>query len=466
MHEPDPGRAEPLHAPDAWRGILAGPQGRLTLGLTFITLSVATESLIITTIMPAIVRDLGGVAFYGLAFSAFFLAGLAAIPTAGWAIDRYGPAYPFATTITLFVIGTAMAALAPNMPILVVARAVQGYGAAAQFTITQATIARGYPAQARVRVLSVISATWTVPGLLGPALGAAITNLFGWRWAFGAILAPAVLAAAITYPRLRAVPSSGSRSIPLAIRLPFQLAVGAGLFIAGLTSPSWWAVPLLAIGVAIAMDALRRTLPAGSLRAHAGLPAIVASSFFLSAGFYAASSFVPLILVGVRSVSITVAGLAVSAGTLSWTLGVWLNTLLVDRIPRSVLIASSTTLMAAGIVGLASAIYGAPLLVAYATWPLAGIGMGVAFNTLTLNTMSAAPIGREGAALASRNLTGNLGIAIGTGIGGAAVAGAEAAHLGLRSGLAFTYAFAVVSALITAALAHRAAKISDDRMSA
>lgn len=264
---------------------------------------------------------------------------------------------------------------------------------------------------------------------------------------------------AITYPRLRAVPTPGSTSVPLAIRLPFQLAFGAGLFIAGLTLLSWWAIPLLAIGLALAMDALHRTLPAGSFRAAAGLPAVVASSFFLSVGFYAASSFVPLILVGVRSVSITVAGLAVSAGSLSWTLGVWLNTMLVHRIPRSALIASSTTLMAVGIVGLASAIYGAPLVVAYATWPLAGVGMGVAFNTLTLNTMSDAPFGREGAALASRNLMNNLGIAMGTGVGGAAVAAAEAAKFGLKSGLTVTYVYAALSALVTAALARRAAKI-------
>jgi MFS family permease len=457
---PDPQLSAAGQVRAGWREVVAGPQGRLTLGLSLITLSVATESLIITTIMPSIVSDLGGVSLYGLAFSAFFLAGLAAIPTVGWALDRFGPALPFAATIAIFLVGTLGAALAPNMLLLVAARAAQGYGATAQITINQTTIARAYPVRARVKVLSVMSATWTLPALLGPFVGALIAGLFGWRWAFGAVLVPALLAAAITYPRLRTVMPAGLAPTPPAIRWPFQLAVGAGLFITGLTSLTWWAIPLLVAGFGLALDALRRTLPAGSMRAKAGLPAIVASSFFLSFAFYAASTFVPLVLIGVRLVSIGISGFAVSAGIMSWSVGVWLNTILVNRVPRLLLVAGSSTLLSVGIVGFASAIFGAPLLVAYLTWPLAGLGMGIAFNTLTLNAMSAASPGGEGVALAGRNLMVNLGTAIGTGVGGAAVAAAQAAQWGLGSGLAVTYFLAVISGLITAGLAGRATAIT------
>src|SRR5215831_11089531 len=93
----------PPGSPTTWRAVLSGSSGRLTIGLTLITLTVATESLVITAIMPAIVRDIGGISLYGLAFSAFFLAGLASIPTAGWAADRYGQALPFAVLIPVFL---------------------------------------------------------------------------------------------------------------------------------------------------------------------------------------------------------------------------------------------------------------------------------------------------------------------------------------------------------------------------
>jgi hypothetical protein len=82
--------------------------------------------------------------------------------------------------------------------------------------------------------------------------------------------------------------------------------------------------------------------------------------------------------------------------------------------------------------------------------------MGICFNTLTLNAMSAARVGGERVALGARNLMGNLGTAVGTGVGGAAVAAGQAAHIGLRPGLAATYALAAAAALTTAALARRA----------
>jgi predicted MFS family arabinose efflux permease len=357
--------------------------------------------------------------------------------------------------ISIFLVGTVIAALAPNMPVLVAARAAQGYGAAAQFTISQGTIARAYPPGARIRVLSLMSATWVLPGLLGPSLGAVITTLLGWRWAFGAILVPAIVAAAITYPRLRAVAASGVPTSRPAIRVPFQLALGAGLFIGALSAQSWWSWPLVAVGLAVALEALRFSVPPGSMRAAPGLPAIVAASFFLSFAFYAASSFVPLVLVGVRSVSVIGAGVALAASTLAWTLGVSLNTALVDRYPRARLIAGSAALLAAGTIGFATAIYGAPLLIAFVAWPVAGLGMGICFNTLTLNAMAAARVGGEGVALGARNLTGSLGTAVGTGVGGAAVAAGQAAHVGLSPGLAATYALAAAAALTTGALAWR-----------
>jgi len=301
-----------------WRGILSGPRGGLTIGLTLLTLAVATESLVITAIMPAIVRDIGGLSLYGLAFSAFFLAGLVSIPIAGWGVDRFGPSVPFAATISIFLLGTLVAAVSPNMPVLVLARAAQGLGAAAQFTISQSTIARAYPQSARIRVLSLMSATWILPSLLGPSIGAAIAALLGWRWAFGLILLPALAAAAFTYPRLRHVrPTPGAAPRP-AVRRPLQVAAGTGLLVTGLTNLSWWSVPLSALGLVLAVEALVHTLPPGTMRARRGLPAIVAASFFLNLGFYGAASFVPLVLVGVRGTTVIAASLGIKVANGSY----------------------------------------------------------------------------------------------------------------------------------------------------
>jgi predicted MFS family arabinose efflux permease len=300
-----------------------------------------------------------------------------------------------------------------------------------------------------------MSATWTVPGLIGPGLGAAIAATFGWRWAFDAIVAPALAACLLTYPPLRRVDAPGGEQRPLAIRWPIQVAAGAGLIVLGLTSPPLPGLLAVAAGVPLVLVALRHTLPAGSLLARPGLPSVVAAAFFLNTAFYAASAFVPLLLTRLRDVPVTAAGVAVSAGTIAWSAGVWLNTLMVDRFRRSLLLLASALLLALGTALFATALTGAPLPLAYGGWILAGFGMGICFNTFTLNAMVMAPRGGEGAALGGRNLTGSLGTAMGTGVGGAAVAFSSNLQLGLPPALAFVYGMSVLSALATAALARR-----------
>ena len=444
-----------------WRTVLTGRLGALTIGLTLLTLSVATESLVITTIMPAIVKDIGGLSLYGVAFSAFFLAGLVSIPIAGWAIDRYGPAAPFAVTIGVFIVGTGLAALAPTMPVLVLGRTLQGFGASAQFTISQSTIAGSYPGRARIRVLSLMSATWTIPGLIGPAVGAAITSLFGWRWAFGVVVAPALLAIAITLPQLMKIGAAGNHVRRPPILNPLAVAAGVGLLLVGLTSPSILTVALAAIGAAVAARSLTRILPARTVLAAPGLPAIVAASFFLNFSYYAAASFIALALVGVRATTVFVAGVAITANTIAWTVGVWANTILLDRFSRRTLITVSAAGLGLSVGAFASSLYVGPLWIAFVTWTIGGFCMGIAFNTLTLNTMDAAATRAAGQALAGRNLSANLGTAVGTGIAGSAVALTQTAGFGLTAGLLVAYAMAAAAGLVTAALGTRASAAAD-----
>jgi MFS family permease len=215
---------------------------------------------------------------------------------------------------------------------------------------------------------------------------------------------------------------------------------------------------LVAGGLASAIHALRGILPTGSLKARTGLPAIVAAGFLLNFAFYGAATFVPLVLTGVRGTSLTKVGIVVSAGTISWSLAVWLNTQLVDRYPRWRLIAGAGVLLAIGILGFGATIVGLPLAIAYAAWIAAGMGMGIAFNTFTLNVMLFARKGAEGAALAARNLSGSLGTAMGSGVGGAALAVSTAANAGIRPGLGLIYLLAAAAAAGTAALAGRSSR--------
>src|SRR5690606_30997700 len=98
------------------------------------------------------------------------------------AADRYGPAQPFLLGVSLFVTGLLVAGLAPMMPVLIAARAVQGLGAGMISSVAYVAIGRGYPEGTKARMLAMTSTAWVVPGLIGPAVAGLITDFAGWRW--------------------------------------------------------------------------------------------------------------------------------------------------------------------------------------------------------------------------------------------------------------------------------------------
>ena len=115
-----------MDSPTRWRDLFQHGRGRLTTGILLVEFLVAVEALVVIAIMPAARRDLGGVEFYGLVFAGFSLAGLVLSPIAGRAADRGGPALPFLLFGSLFIVGTALCGLAPSMPLLTIARLLQG----------------------------------------------------------------------------------------------------------------------------------------------------------------------------------------------------------------------------------------------------------------------------------------------------------------------------------------------------
>ena len=90
---------------------------------------------------PPFFRDIGGIQLYGRVFSGYMLAGIVSIPASGADADRHGPARPLFLYSGYFLVGTVLAALAPSMPLLVVARLIQGYGGGATYSLAYVFLA-------------------------------------------------------------------------------------------------------------------------------------------------------------------------------------------------------------------------------------------------------------------------------------------------------------------------------------
>src|SRR2546423_6929855 len=211
---------------ERWRGLTVG----LVLNVTF----VAFEALAIATIMPLVADDLGGIALYGWVFSAFLLADLVGVVVAGELADRFGPALPFGAGLALFAVGLLIGGLAPSMPGLVGAGAIQGLGAGAIPAVAYVVIGRTYPDALRPRMFAILSTAWVVPGLAGPALAAFVADRVGWRPVFLGLIPLVVVAGSLALRELRVVPGNPDRAARRVLVDAVRLAVGAGLGPAGL----------------------------------------------------------------------------------------------------------------------------------------------------------------------------------------------------------------------------------------
>src|ERR1700733_10542433 len=169
--------ADASTAPVGSDGLWAPQRRALTVGLVLTITFIASEALAVVTIMPVVARDLHGLSLYGWVFTAFMLGELVGIVAAGRQADKSGPARPFLGGVLLFGAGLTVAGLAPSMVVLVAGRALQGIGAGAVAAVAYVAIGLSLPEHLRARMMAVLSTAWVVPGLVGPALAAAVATL-------------------------------------------------------------------------------------------------------------------------------------------------------------------------------------------------------------------------------------------------------------------------------------------------
>jgi MFS family permease len=467
--------AEPVPA-----GLFAPALRTLTVGLVLTVTLVAFEALAVITILPAVKDDLGGLRLYGWVTSAFFLGTMVGIVVAGAEADRRGPVPPYVLGILLFAAGLTIGGLAPSMLVLVLARALQGIGAGAIPATAYAAIGRRYPEALRPRLFAVLSTAWVAPGLLGPALSALVATHLGWRYVFLGLLPLVLLAAALALPGLRRIgpPSepaasgpgerrreaepSGSLPVPsgpgdAGLLDAVRVAVGAGTLLSGLTSRSpLLAPPLVAVGLLLGLRPLLRLLPSGTLRARHGLPVAILSRGLLTFAFFGADTYVPLAITAVKGQSTAVASIAVTAATLTWTVGAWVQERRAAAWSSRRLVGIGLAFVVAGIAGVAVSLLGAvPVGVTIASWGVGGFGIGLAYSPISVTVLGLAPAARQGRASAQLQLSDTLGTALGAGLGGVLIAAGAAADRPQWVGLAGAFAMTGAVALINLGLARR-----------
>ncbi len=425
----------------------------LQIGLVSVVTLVAFESLAVTTILPDVEDDLHGLAWYGWVTTAFFLGTMIGIVFAGDQADRRGAGRPYAVGLVLFAVGLAIGGFAPGMPLLVVGRFVQGFGAGVVPAIGYVAIGRAFAVDERPRMFAILSTAWVVPGLVGPVIAERIADTFGWRWVFLGLIPLVVCAGAMVLPammRLGPVTDRTPAAVPLFRRRLVEatrVAAGAALVVGGFTADRRLLVPALVAGLVVGLGPLSRLTPPGTLRLAGGLPAAIASRGVLTFAFFGLDAFIPFALTNGRGTSTLAGGVAVTIVTVSWTGAAWVQDRWITRLGEARFVRAGYVSLATGVLVVAAASLPdlLPVWLIHVGGAFAGFGMGLAYAAHAQIALRCAPDDAVGATTAALQLSDNLGVALGTGLVGAVVTAGD--HLGWLEGDAVAVAFLIPAAV-------------------
>ncbi|MGH6890706.1 MAG: MFS transporter [Dongiaceae bacterium] len=426
-------KAEGARWVDPFKGGLALYTVMLNVGIGLHALDV----FIISTVMPRVVRDLGGAEYYTWAIMLYMVASIVGTAAGNPVRQMLGSRIGYAVAALVFAAGSIGCATSPTMFWLLVARTVQGLGGGTMIALSMSLISELFPPHLRKRVLALVSAAWGVASLLGPAIGGTFAHAGWWRGAFW-INVPIVLlfvlactrlprkkpgAAPIRFPYLQlALLTAGVAAVAMASQVA-QLAAQIGLLVV--------AAGAVALTIRLDRASENRMFPSHpfSLTRPIGTANWVMA--LSSVTHTVIGAYLPLSMQILHGVSDQAAGYAVTALALSWTVASMTTSHIHGAAAmRSIVIGQGLCLI--GLAGMAFAITDVPFAVIVALNVVVGFGLGSSNLHLVEASMRHAPAGEQTTTAGAIPTIRSLGIAFGS-----AGAGVIANKAGLTDMLAY-----------------------------
>jgi MFS family permease len=463
--------ASPVSSPStaAWGELFRGRNGWRALALTGGVALHAVNVHIVTTVLPSVVNEIGGLDWYAWNTTLFVMGSIVGATLSVRLLAMLGPRGACLAALAAFTAGSIGCALAPAMPWLLAGRTVQGVGGGLLAALSYGLIQLVFAPRLWPRAVALVSGMWGVATLCGPAVGGLFAQAGHWRWAFWSLLPLAAVQALLVAVQLR--PAAGVQherpagmpripALQIALLAASVLLIAASEFAPALA----WQAAGVAAGLGLGVAATRadgraavRLLPTGAYAVRTPLGAIYAGVVLLMIGT-TTEIFVPYFLQLLHSHSPLLAGYLTAAMAGGWSVGSMLSSGRsgkgADRMLRAGPVACTLGLAALAVLmpGHGSLAPGIETLLVAIALGAVGLGVGIGWPHLVTRVMSLAPQGQEGLASASITTVQLYGMAVGAAVAGlVANAGGLAAPGGVegaRSAAVWLFAsFALAPAL-------------------
>jgi len=436
------------HAPD--RDLLSSTAvrpvagSRFALGAALLGFFVITlDALIVSVALPAIGEDLGG-GITGLQWvvDGYTLMLAALLLSAGAISDRIGAKRAFGLGLGRFLVASAACGLAPSLAVLVVARFVQGAGAAVMMPATLALIREAYPQEtARTRALAI----WAVGGAVGSAAGPLVGGVLAgwdWRWIFFinvpvGVLALVLLGRAAASPR-RAVPFDAVGQVSAVVALgaaTYALIEGGQDGFGSVRILAALALAAVAAAVFLAAQVRGRApmMPLDLFRSRP-VTAALAAGLALNFGFYGVTFLFSLYFQSFRGMSALATGLLFLPMTVQTAAVSFASAAATRRFGAKPTMIAGQAVMGAGLLVLCLLPTGVPVWAVAVLLMLVSLGGALAVPAMTGLVLAGVPAERAGMASGVLNTFRQVGGALAVAVYGALLAHGSFAD-GMRTGL-------------------------------
>jgi EmrB/QacA subfamily drug resistance transporter len=428
------------------------PSIRMIFGALFLVLLLAAlDQTIVSTALPTIVGELGGLTHLSWVVTSYLLASTVVTPLYGKFGDLHGRKIVLQVAIVLFLVGSALCGLAQNMVELIVFRGLQGIGGGGLIVITIAVIGDLIPPRERGRYQGLFGAVFGLATIIGPLLGGFFVDHLTWRWIFYINLPTGVLALAVIAVALPARPSSRPHVIDYPGAALLSCALTAVILVTSLGGNSfpWDSAFVFGLGAAAALSLVgfvaveaRSREPILSLSLFRNRTFALTSAVGLIVGLslFGSVTYLPIHLQLVKGESPTGSGLQLMPMMLGMLVTSVASGRLIGRFGRyRPFPIAGTILMTIGLLLMSRISKDMSVWETSADALVLGLGMGMIMQVLILAVQNSVDYEHLGVATSGATLFRAIGGALGVAVFGAIFAHELAAQLGavLPPGTAF-----------------------------